>query len=161
MKDELTEKRLDVIIESEFQQCELDAGAIMAEGVARHGAERLKRELIRLGFVCAPVEPVPAPRLEWREETRKGNKSLRARDGAFVVKTLDDERALVTVSKNWWGKTAEECQAVAESLAAVLAAPPVGPTPDDVKMEEAMDDFARNTTPGGTWIFEDESGEPE
>lgn len=30
----------------------------------------------------------------------------------------------------------------------------------EAKMEEAMDDFARHTTPGGTWIFEDESGEP-
>lgn len=47
---DLTEKRIDVIIESEFQVCELDAEAINAEGVARHGAERLKRELIRLGF---------------------------------------------------------------------------------------------------------------
>jgi hypothetical protein len=59
----LTKERLDALIESEFQQCDLDAESIVAEGVARHGAERLKRELMRLGFVGAPVEPVPAPRL--------------------------------------------------------------------------------------------------
>jgi hypothetical protein len=41
-----------------------------------------------------------------------------------------------------------------------MAAPPVGTQPDEAKMEEAMDDFARHTTPGGTWIFEDESGDP-
>lgn len=57
----LTEKRLDTIIESEFQLCVDDAPeAINAEQVARHGAERLKRELIRLGFVGTPELREPA-----------------------------------------------------------------------------------------------------
>ena len=30
---------------------------------------------------------------------------------------------------------------------------------NDAKMEAAMDDFAANTTPGGTWIERDEGGE--
>lgn len=47
---DLTEERLDAIIASEFQTCDLEVESISAEGVARHGAERLKRELIRLGF---------------------------------------------------------------------------------------------------------------
>jgi hypothetical protein len=58
---ELTEKRLDVIIESEFQMCVEDAPELInAEQVARHGAERLKRELMRLGFAGTPELREPA-----------------------------------------------------------------------------------------------------
>jgi hypothetical protein len=48
---ELTEKRLDVIIAREFQRF----GDPWSEHAAQRGAERLKRELIRLGF-AAPLQ---------------------------------------------------------------------------------------------------------
>ena len=48
----LTEKRIDVIIASEFAPDDpFQLRGSSKEGVAQHGAERLKRELVRLGFV--------------------------------------------------------------------------------------------------------------
>jgi hypothetical protein len=108
----------------------------------------------------ASVEPVPAPRLEWVPSAKN---RFKAAQSAWGVSDFEMD-GVWALSHNSHilrsGLSLDAAKALAEKLNAVLS-PPVGPTPDDVKMEEAMDDFARNTTPGGTWIFEDESGEPE